>query len=323
MQIDFHYYTIKVLAEKAGFDKADAQMIAYASQYVDDATEHNKIELSGDSNIKHERFTGNIFDPICTAHKGIQRVLDFSKGVQYKVYVPFHFVPYKEAEPNQKFDYVVKPNGNLVNQLMKIAVSQYKQQTEIPVNQSLIKLGIAIHSFTDSFSHHGFSGRQSSEENDIEDIHIFENNKWNKISSFQQVKLNLLPSIGHAEAHRLADKPHLIWKYKQASTGAIIERNNTEMSLQGAQLIYNYLHEIKAGEKWENISEKIKSCFSTQGEKEARIEAFTKTFPEIDFDYHPDLWRNEALAEPTSDKKWFLFHIEAHKQREFIISKMP
>ena len=45
MQIDFHYCTIRVLAEKAGFSHEEAQTIAIASQYIDDATLYRPIRL--------------------------------------------------------------------------------------------------------------------------------------------------------------------------------------------------------------------------------------------------------------------------------------
>ena len=38
MQIDFHHATTYVIARDAGFNHHDADIIAYASQYVDDAT---------------------------------------------------------------------------------------------------------------------------------------------------------------------------------------------------------------------------------------------------------------------------------------------
>jgi hypothetical protein len=44
MEKDFHYYCIGVLAKAAGFDKGDALTIAYASQYVDDATESTQSD---------------------------------------------------------------------------------------------------------------------------------------------------------------------------------------------------------------------------------------------------------------------------------------
>ncbi len=50
---DFHYYCVGVLAKAAGFQEDDALTIAYASQYVDDSTESEPINV-GDM----------IFDPV-------------------------------------------------------------------------------------------------------------------------------------------------------------------------------------------------------------------------------------------------------------------
>ena len=38
MQIDFHHTVTYVLARLAGFDKSEANITAYAAQWVDDAT---------------------------------------------------------------------------------------------------------------------------------------------------------------------------------------------------------------------------------------------------------------------------------------------
>jgi len=45
MQEDVHYYLIKVLAQEAGFSPDDAQIVAYASQYADDAVEHQPLRI--------------------------------------------------------------------------------------------------------------------------------------------------------------------------------------------------------------------------------------------------------------------------------------
>jgi len=49
MQTDFHYCAVKFLAHMAGFDEAEAETIAYASQYVDDATEHKGSAIADQS----------------------------------------------------------------------------------------------------------------------------------------------------------------------------------------------------------------------------------------------------------------------------------
>ena len=59
MKKDFHYYCIGVLAKATGFKEDDALTIAYASQYVDDATESEPIRVGE-----------MLFDPVRTAHFG-------------------------------------------------------------------------------------------------------------------------------------------------------------------------------------------------------------------------------------------------------------
>ena len=48
MNINFHYAAVKVLARHAGFSEGDSQTIAYASQFVDDATAHEEMALDKD-----------------------------------------------------------------------------------------------------------------------------------------------------------------------------------------------------------------------------------------------------------------------------------
>jgi hypothetical protein len=62
MEQDFHYYTIYHLSVLAGFSKSDAQTIAYASQYVDDATESEPIRP----------FEDQYFDTARTAHYNLE-----------------------------------------------------------------------------------------------------------------------------------------------------------------------------------------------------------------------------------------------------------
>lgn len=61
MQKDFHYYGIYALARCAGFNRDDAHVIAYSSQYVDDSTESEPINV-GDF----------VFDTVRTAHLGLK-----------------------------------------------------------------------------------------------------------------------------------------------------------------------------------------------------------------------------------------------------------
>ncbi|MBU1137694.1 MAG: hypothetical protein KKA76_01835, partial [Proteobacteria bacterium] len=82
MQIDFHHATTYVAARIAGFDARRADIIAYAAQYVDDASSDGPV-----------RFTNKfLYQRISPAHKMIDtrntRDLD-----NHQVWIPFHFLP--------------------------------------------------------------------------------------------------------------------------------------------------------------------------------------------------------------------------------------
>ena len=79
MQLDFHYYCVGALARMSGFLPKHALTIAYASQYVDNATESEPVRVGGIG-----------FDPVRTAHMGLT---SFTWDVQKKIYMPFHFIP--------------------------------------------------------------------------------------------------------------------------------------------------------------------------------------------------------------------------------------
>jgi hypothetical protein len=59
MQIDFHHGVTYCVARIAGFDQEHAAIIAYASQYVDDAVESGLVKLDN----------GMVFNRVNSAHK--------------------------------------------------------------------------------------------------------------------------------------------------------------------------------------------------------------------------------------------------------------
>ena len=157
MQKDFHYCATYALAVEAGFTRPDAAIIAYASQYVDDATEGEPVALPG----------GQIFDAVRTAHLGLQ---SFDWDVQKKIYMPFHFLPnVMRREHRRRFSYVTRP-ARLDAEPRCLAQLLFEQAADEPdARLRLVRLGVALHAVADTFAHCGFSGRQGSE-NDVEAI---------------------------------------------------------------------------------------------------------------------------------------------------------
>ena len=82
MQKDMHFYGVYALARSAGIRPEMARTIAYASQFVDDSIEDEAIVLQDQRAVV----------PTMTSHRPIayQNTL---QGDQWKVWVPFHFLP--------------------------------------------------------------------------------------------------------------------------------------------------------------------------------------------------------------------------------------
>jgi hypothetical protein len=333
VQIDFHYCTIRVLAEKAGFAPEDAQIIAFASQHVDDAVDHEKMNVDGHLDILSHRFAENTFDPICTAHKGLQHLQGFKVEVQHKIYVPFHFLPDFEGLAG----FLVNKNCKLSRKLVVNAMTELCKNTGEYRILNLIRLGIALHTFSDSWAHQNFSGTHDSKYNDIKSIEIFKNGKWESIPALLKFEYDALPDIGHAEVGRFPDISHLKWRFTKESETVVYERDNTQLYLEAAENIVELFQGFNDLNEWEDVKQKLQECFSFETENLVeKFKKFQRTFPEIGFYYDELQWRNEALQlversklkemidkKPAfviaSDKKWFYFHLAAHDQRNLVL----
>jgi len=319
MQRDFHYNAIKTLAQLAGIDAEEAEIIAYASEYVDDAIYHSEINLEFTSELNFERIADKTFNPICTAHRGIQRVKAINHDVQLKVYVAFHFIP---DIKNDEVYYITQPNNELSKLLINNALDELNNSTGELRIQKLIKLGIAIHSFSDTWAHQNFSGRYCHDENDIKDIEIMKGSDWIPISSWESLQSMAMPDIGHAEAKNLPDLSHLKWRYTKVANENLIIRDNTLIFMQASNEIFNIFKKISnSDEDWSFHDFRFLQCFNKKTENlDEKIVNFKNKFPEIDFIYDENRWMNSALE--NKDKKWFYFHIEALNQRKYILEKI-
>jgi hypothetical protein len=342
MEKDFHYCMIRVLAEKSGFTPEEAQILAYASQYVDDAVRYQEIRIEGmpEDKINYPRLKDDVyFDPVCTAHKGIQFIASVTKDAQRKVYIPFHFIPAVEYGGAEGYDYRVVPNSSFANNIVNIANGELKNSKEDERIQRLIKLGISLHLFADTWSHQRFSGRHGFKDNNVEEIRLFNNGRWKALSSFKNLILNALSDIGHAEALTYPDLSHQKWKYKQKRADEY-ERDNTIIFHEAAKTINELL--CKAAGKssdWDKYADKVKECLALPADSaDKKFANYKKIFPEINLNYDEDEWMALALKGGTlvsdengynlmkyefnGDLKWFYFHIEAFKQREYVMKNI-
>ena len=351
MQIDFHYCMVRLLSEKAGFTPDEAQIIAYTSQFVDDANANKPFKIKDVPDFGFERYKNGYFDPICTSHKDIQNVKGLNPIVQKKVYISFHFIPKEKFEgaktadigDDLNYDYKTAPNNSFSREILGLALNELRGNKNNR-QQKLIKLGIALHSFADTWSHQGFSGKKSRKDNDIERIRLFRGSDVEEVPSSLLGFLGELAPIGHIQASCYPDRSDLVWEYEQDYMGFDVHRENTLIFLEAAQIIYEVLCEFNdVSPSWKQIVDRINECLSVPTDsKKKKFKKYREVFPEIRFDYDRNEWRRAAMKKGyfnfgdydakdydkivckfNNDMKWYYFHLEALNQRKFVMDNIP
>jgi hypothetical protein len=228
MQIDFHHAATYVAARLAGFPHDDADIIAHAAQYVDDATCDGAIKFDNKA----------IYKRISSSHKAID-FQNFDPVEDLLVWMPFHFLP-----GNGGADSADNPEGTFIHKLVTLPDSPVAQEMvrsallDHDKPYSLHRLGITMHVYADTWAHQGFAG-VLDDINDVEDFDelddsgVFEGGLNGFISS---VLDDVVPPLGHGRANVFPDMPFLSWKYKNGH-GTEVTRNNTDIFCKAANAL--------------------------------------------------------------------------------------
>ena len=340
MELDMHYYGLGFIARAAGFSKDDANTIAYASQYVDDSTESVAIRVGGGS-----------FDTVRTAHLGPEAWTD---NVQKNVYVPFHFLPPK---PIKKFadSYVTAPGTSFAGLVLDRASS------ETVTADRLIAMGIAMHTFADTFSHQGFTGREDGE-NQVTKLQTQEGDGWED-AGIPPIVGSLATGVGHMLAGSFPDQPWRTWRLKTKAVPRYFIRNNPRIFEQALKSMYNRLSGLPGADgesvPWDSFSASVRAIIAIESDDlvprvKAWLELYGDTFRDQrgyrniqGYRYDRLKWRQQAV-EPVGNftvewdgmsreelrrqiykplpgfygSDWVRFHNMALKQRHFVLENL-
>lgn len=216
MKRDSHYYATLAFCRACGFNKESAHLVAYASQFVDDA-KINTIFFNKKSNhpsLEHDYIERRpaLFN-MATCHSYF-RIDTFNYESMVYNTSAFHFVPGCKGESFTK-KLRCKEKSPVIIDILDEAI----------LEDDLIKLGIVLHVYVDTFSHQGFSGILSKV-NAIRDCEAKKNefldplDRFLKLFKFFTQKRydmyldRILPAYGHAQAVNLPDLPYMEWSYK-------------------------------------------------------------------------------------------------------------
>ena len=221
MQIDFHHAVTYVCARLAGFDCADAAIIAHAAQYVDDATSRVPIRFSNDT----------VFEPIASAHDPFA----IASGNGEEAWLPFHFLPGNEGQNTTGRDgghrdrLVCRPDSKIARRVLALT----GKSRDLPF--ALHHLGVALHVLADTFAHQGFAGVRHPV-NEVEGLaERGDTGLFSEIlnGGFWAVARTAIPPLGHGRAHHFPDLPFLEWQYVNG-WGEKVLRNNVEIFADAA-----------------------------------------------------------------------------------------
>lgn len=257
MQTDFHFYCVAVLARAAGFTPDDALILAYASQYVDDATEGDLIPITVNG--------GDIrFDPVRTCYDGLATVETLGWSGEKKVFIPFHYLPPAIFDPKHAaaYTFITKSNSPFAQMLLDRALEEPRKNRK----RWLCRVGAALHTFADTWAHEFFSGRMKGDENSAASITMFDR-KGNPVSSkIENIVYKILPAVGHGSVLFLPDIAYKIWGCERSHIDLTIKKDNVECYVNCAKHIYDWLCGLKISRKkiaWKEIEPAISRLFGT------------------------------------------------------------
>lgn len=306
MERDFHHAVTYVVARVAGLSHDDAAVVAYAAQYVDDATNPGMVRFDN----------GATYMRCATAH----RVLDYRNYALQAtrlVWIPFHFLPGNAGlpageEPHGSFidKLVTRPGSPVAHDMVRACIDD----RDTPY--TLQRLGITAHVFVDTWAHRGFAGvshRVNAVKEVVRDGRIDETWRSRFLHLFSGLLSQTMGPLGHAAAMQHPDKPYLVWSYTNGR-GETIARNNPGDFLVAADELCKVFRRYLAGDPTldcEGLPPSLKRAFRERFEglrhddahrrhrswlSDLRADAFGLGRAELSYvPKGPGSWKHEAL----------------------------
>ncbi len=290
MQKDMHYYGTYAIARAAGILPKPAQVIASASQFVDDNAIKERIDFTDNASL-YSRPTAHHCEDIKNIISEDQRV----------VWIPFHFLPGNEGQTFED-KIICQKNSPIAQEMVKNHLNKSDK------NFYLELLGITAHVYADTFSHYGFSGL-SSPKNDVKTLSIELSETTNddflsmitkKATRFwEKIETGFAEfgsrKLGHGGVYTYPDAPFLKWKFEYEDE-RISNRNNLETFMEGSKALFNFFRDacdiypdIYEGNHrtFEQIEPSLKDILSFNGDEDERIENWITKFADETSNFTP------------------------------------
>lgn len=280
MNINFHYFVVKTLAVKAGLTEEEAQTAAFFSEFVDDMILNQVME--GEVYNKLSRVIvkdlnkGSLYKELAskgmagpagewvTTKAGSEENYSFlipsitaftytealDEDHQFESVIPFHFYPKKyrkDPTQEQRVDLRTSPavqGSELFEEIERVVTSLAGLQDPINREIELVKFGVLLHIYADTYAHAGFSGSKGGENN----VKLISNESGG-MAKFTSMFGDGV-AYGHGLIYHLPDLCNARYSYKMKNISGkfddnIIERNNKEYFKPCAEQIYKWCYKMK------------------------------------------------------------------------------
>lgn len=346
MQIDFHFAGTYSIARLAGFQHNQAATIAYAAQYVDDATNEGEIRFNN----------APPFHRIATAHTMVS-LGNFENIENIHSWMPFHFLPGNMGGPNgtgsdsSMIRRLICTTDSPVANAMLDACTRDKGKPH-----DLQRLGITSHVYVDTWVHKDFVGLK----NKINSIHGIGSNQSELEDLGDDVASGLTSQlgIGHGAVLSFPDLPFAIWNYTDRDQN-MVPRDNPELFMNATKRLFAFYKAYLGDGDNHKILDSDLAVFAyaftafTSTKGETRLERWMDLIRRGKFsfggltkeerkglDYTPKgvgSWKNKALGtnalvdfpgrtfQKTTDfdtSDWKYFHIAAMEHRNEVMNRI-
>jgi hypothetical protein len=229
LNIDFHYGVVYAVARLGGLNQTDAQTVAHACQYVDDATTGDLLHFSG----------GQTFERIASAHEMID-YKNSENSENRRIWVPFHFLPGAQGQSLDERA-ICRPNSDVAKAMVRHMLAAVQHS-----DNALHRLGVTLHVYVDTWAHQGFSGIVSDNnrihhlEGDEHDYHTWRAALTTLLAraglDVANVGIDLFSGLGHGAALHFPDMPWAKWRYMHKGSNVFVERDNLPDFIEAANM---------------------------------------------------------------------------------------
>jgi hypothetical protein len=340
MDISFHYFAVKTVARAAGYDEEKAQRIAMFSQFIDDFNWYAYFRAGNIPNyIKDSNLdivfneTLKIINPVTTGFSDWfdMATLILSRSQRYTV-SPFHFIPQDETsvtDGDKRTVPATLDDGSYISSELRKLQNDISEGT-INESDSLMKMGMLLHTFADTYAHQLFTGFDdkvnsvkliravdNTTNEDVTDKYHFWVEQW--IDKAEKIIKTGLPTIGHMAIAHVPDLSHLWFEMEYRRYDGTVgrhSRSNTSTFVTACGQIYNFMRGVlgedhPADMSWNDLSEKLGNGFLIDATKEldegesAAVRKLTphwsQIFPGYNYSYDSERIKNDFITSGSND----------------------